>query len=89
MARKSLIAREVKRTKLVAKYATLRKQLKEEGKWDELDKLPRNSSKKRLHNRCKLSGRPKGYMRRFGLCRNMFRDMALMGKIPGVTKASW
>jgi small subunit ribosomal protein S14 len=89
MARKSLIAREVKRTKLVAKYATLRKQLKDEGKWDELDKLPRNSSKKRLHNRCKLSGRPKGYMRRFGLCRNMFRDMALSGKIPGVTKASW
>ncbi len=89
MARKSLIAREVKRTRLVQKYATLRKQLKEEGKWDELDKLPRNSSKKRLHNRCKLSGRPKGYMRRFGLCRNMFRDMALAGKIPGVTKASW
>ena len=89
MARKSLIAREVKRARLVAKYATLRKQLKEEGKWDELDRLPRNSSKKRLHNRCKLSGRPKGYMRRFGLCRNMFRDMALNGKIPGVTKASW
>ena len=89
MARKSLIAREVKRARLVQKYATLRKQLKEEGKWDELDKLPRNSSKKRLHNRCKLSGRPKGYMRRFGLCRNMFRDMALAGKIPGVTKASW
>ncbi|HZV71926.1 MAG TPA: 30S ribosomal protein S14 [Saprospiraceae bacterium] len=89
MARKSLIARENKRARLVAKYATLRKQLKEEGKWDELDKLPRNSSKKRLHNRCQLSGRPKGYMRRFGLCRNMFRDMALNGKIPGVTKASW
>ncbi|MEP6795695.1 MAG: 30S ribosomal protein S14 [Saprospiraceae bacterium] len=89
MARKSLIAREDKRARLVAKYATLRKQLKEEGKWDELDKLPRNSSKKRLHNRCKLTGRPKGYMRRFGLCRNMFRDMALNGKIPGVTKASW
>ena len=89
MARKSLIAREDKRARLVAKYATLRKQLKEEGKWDELDKLPRNSSKKRLHNRCKLSGRPKGYMRRFGLCRVMFRDMALNGKIPGVTKASW
>ncbi|MEO5905567.1 MAG: 30S ribosomal protein S14 [Saprospiraceae bacterium] len=89
MARKSLIAREVKRARLVQKYATLRKQLKEEGKWDELDKLPRNSSKKRLHNRCQLSGRPKGYMRRFGLCRNMFRDMALAGKIPGVTKASW
>ena len=89
MARKSLIAREVKRARLVEKYATLRKQLKEEGKWDELDKLPRNSSKKRLHNRCKLTGRPKGYMRRFGLCRNVFRDMALNGKLPGVTKASW
>jgi small subunit ribosomal protein S14 len=89
MARKSLIARENKRAHLVQKYAALRKQLKEEGKWDELDKLPRNSSKKRLHNRCKLSGRPKGYMRRFGLCRVMFRDMALNGKIPGVTKASW
>ena len=89
MARKSLIAREVKRARLVDKYATLRKQLKEEGKWDELDKLPRNSSKKRLHNRCKLTGRPKGYMRRFGLCRNVFRDMALSGKLPGVTKASW
>jgi small subunit ribosomal protein S14 len=89
MARKSLIAREDKRARLVAKYATLRKQLKAEGKWDELDRLPRNSSKKRLHNRCKLTGRPKGYMRRFGLCRNMFRDMALHGKIPGVTKASW
>ena len=89
MARKSLIAREVKRARLVTKYAALRKQLKEEGKWDELDKLPRNSSKKRLHNRCKLTGRPKGYMRRFGLCRNVFRDMALSGKIPGVTKSSW
>jgi small subunit ribosomal protein S14 len=89
MARKSLIAREDKRVKLVAQYADLRKQLKAEGKWDELDKLPRNSSKKRLHNRCKLTGRPKGYMRRFGLCRVKFRDMALEGKLPGVTKASW
>lgn len=89
MARKSLIAREAKRARLVAKYADLRKQLKEEGRWDELDKLPRNSSRKRLHNRCKLTGRPKGYMRRFGLCRNVFRDMALAGKIPGVTKSSW
>lgn len=89
MARKSLIAREDKRVKLVAQYADIRKQLKAEGKWDELDKLPRNSSKKRLHNRCKLTGRPKGYMRKFGLCRNKFRDMALGGKLPGVTKASW
>jgi small subunit ribosomal protein S14 len=89
MAKKSIIAREVKRKKLVAKYAALRKQLKEEGRWDELDKLPRNSSAKRLHNRCMLTGRPKGYMRRFGICRNAFRIMALGGKIPGITKASW
>ncbi len=89
MARKSLIAREVKRAKLVAKYADLRKQLKEEGRWDELDKLPKNSAKVRLHNRCKLTGRPKGYMRRFGINRVTFRKMALEGKIPGITKASW
>lgn len=89
MARKSVIAREVKRAKMVAKHADLRKRLKKEGDWDALDKLPRNSSKKRLHNRCKLTGRPKGYMRKFGICRVMFRKMALEGKIPGVTKASW
>ncbi|MEY2949327.1 MAG: 30S ribosomal protein S14 [Saprospiraceae bacterium] len=89
MARKSIIAREVKRERLVNKYAELRKQLKEEGKWEELDKLPRNSNKIRMHNRCKLTGRPKGYMRQFGLCRVKFREMALDGKIPGVTKASW
>ncbi len=89
MARKSLIARERKREKMVAKYADLRKKLKAEGDWDALDKLPRNSSKKRLHNRCKLTGRPKGYMRDFGICRVVFRKMALEGKIPGITKASW
>lgn len=89
MARKSLIARENKRQKLVKKYAALRKQLKEEGRWDELDKLPRNSNPIRLHNRCLLTGRPKGYMRDFGICRVVFRKMALEGKIPGVTKASW
>ena len=89
MARKSIIAREIKRERLVKKYAELRKQLKDEGKWDELDKLPRNSNKIRMHNRCKLTGRPKGYMRQFGLCRVKFREMALDGKIPGVTKASW
>ena len=89
MARKSLIAREEKRRKLVEKYAEKRKQLKAEGRWDELDKLPRNSSKVRLHNRCKLTGRPKGYMRRFGINRVKFREMALAGKIPGLTKASW
>ena len=89
MARKSLIARERKRAKLVAKYADLRKQLKEEGRWDELDKLPRNSNPIRLHNRCKLSGRPKWYMRMFGISRVAFRKMANEGKIPGVRKASW
>ncbi|MDX1478529.1 MAG: 30S ribosomal protein S14 [Saprospiraceae bacterium] len=89
MAKTSVIARERKRQKLVDKYAELRAQLKKEGRWDELDKLPRNSNPIRLHNRCKLTGRPKGYMRRFGLCRVMFRQMALDGKIPGITKASW
>ncbi|MBK7342743.1 MAG: 30S ribosomal protein S14 [Saprospiraceae bacterium] len=89
MAKKSIIAREAKRKRMVSKFADLRTQLKEEGRWDELDKLPRNSSAKRLHNRCLLTGRPKGYMRKFGLCRVMFRQMANEGKIPGVTKASW
>jgi small subunit ribosomal protein S14 len=89
MARKSLIARERKRERLVAKYADLRKQLKEEGRWEELDKLPRNSNPIRLHNRCQLTGRPKGYMRQFGICRVKFREMANEGKIPGITKASW
>lgn len=89
MAKKSLIAREEKRKKLVAKYAEKRKQLKEEGRWDELDMLPRNSNPIRLHNRCRLTGRPKGYMRTFGISRVAFREMALAGKIPGVTKASW
>lgn len=89
MAKKSIIAREAKRRRMVAKYADLRKRLKEEGKWEELDKLPKNSSKVRLHNRCQLTGRPKGYMRRFGINRVTFRKMALEGKIPGLTKASW
>ncbi len=89
MAKKSIIARERKRARMVAKYAEQRKRLKEEGNWDELDKLPKNSSAVRLHNRCRLTGRPKGYMRQFGLCRVAFRKMALEGKIPGVTKASW
>jgi small subunit ribosomal protein S14 len=89
MARKSLIAREEKRKKLVKKYAEKRKKLKAEGNWDELDKLPRNANPIRLHNRCQLTGRPKGYIRRFGICRVKFREMALDGKIPGITKASW
>lgn len=89
MAKKSIIAREIKREKMVAKFSALRKKLKEAGDYEALDKLPRNALPVRLHNRCKLTGRPKGYMRKFGLCRNKFRDMALAGKIPGITKASW
>jgi small subunit ribosomal protein S14 len=89
MARKAVIARERKRQRLVEKHAEKRKMLKAEGRWDELDKLPRNSNPIRLHNRCRLTGRPKGYMRKFGLCRVKFREMALEGKIPGITKASW
>jgi len=89
MARKAVIAREKKRERMVAKYAAKRKALKEAGEWQELDKLPRNASPVRLHNRCKLTGRPKGYMRKFGISRVTFREMASAGKIPGVTKASW
>ncbi|MCE3226018.1 MAG: ribosomal protein [Bacteroidetes bacterium] len=89
MAKESMKAREVKRAKLVAKYAEKREQLKKEGKWDELQKLPRNSAKVRMRNRCKLTGRPRGYMSTFGISRVTFRDMALFGLIPGVTKASW
>ena len=89
MAKKSIIAREAKRKRLVEKYAEKRKQLKAEGNWEALDKLPRNSNPIRLHNRCRLTGRPKGYMRTFGISRVAFREMALAGKIPGVTKASW
>lgn len=89
MARESIKARERKRQKLVDQYAEKRAALKEAGDWQGLDKLPRNSSKVRLHNRCKLTGRPKGYMRKFGISRVTFREMASEGKIPGVTKASW
>ncbi|NMM49422.1 30S ribosomal protein S14 [Marinigracilibium pacificum] len=89
MAREALKARERKRERLVAKYAKKRAELKAAGDYVGLDKLPRNASPVRLHNRCKLTGRPKGYMRKFGISRVTFREMALEGKIPGVTKASW
>ena len=82
-------AREVKRQKMVEKYAARRAALKAAGDWEGLQKLPRNSSPVRLHNRCKLTGRPRGYIRQFGISRNIFREMALFGKIPGVTKSSW
>jgi small subunit ribosomal protein S14 len=89
MAKESMKAREVKRARLVKVYADKRAALKAAGDSEGLQKLPRNSSKVRMRNRCKLSGRPRGYIRQFGLCRNQFREMALFGKIPGVTKASW
>jgi small subunit ribosomal protein S14 len=89
MAKTSVKAREAKRQKMVEKFAEKRAALKAAGDWAALDQLPKNSSKVRLHNRCQLTGRPRGYMRYFGVSRVTFRDMALMGKIPGVKKASW
>ena len=89
MAKESMKAREVKREKTVAKYAEKRKALLEAGDFVGLQKLPKNASPVRLHNRCQLTGRPKAYIRDFGICRVVFRDLALSGRIPGVTKASW
>ena len=89
MAKESMKAREVKRAKLVEKYAAKRAKLKEEGDYIGLGLLPKNSSRVRLHNRCKLTGRPRGYMRQFGISRIQFREMASAGLIPGVKKASW
>lgn len=82
-------AREVKRARLVAKYAEKRAQLKAEGDYEGLQALPKNASPVRMHNRCNITGRPKGYMRQFGLSRIQFREMASKGLIPGVKKASW
>lgn len=82
-------ARERKREKIVEKYAEKRKALKEAGDYEALQKLPRDASPVRLHNRCKLTGRPKGYMRHFGVSRVMFRQLANNGLIPGIKKASW
>ncbi|MFK8038962.1 MAG: 30S ribosomal protein S14 [Crocinitomicaceae bacterium] len=95
MAKESMKAREVKRMKLATQHAEKRDALRKaanEGDWDAmmaLQKLPKNSMKIRVHNRCMLTGRPRGYMRQFGISRVTFREMALAGKIPGVTKASW
>lgn len=89
MAKESMKAREVKRQRLVDKYADKRAELKAAGDYEGLQKLPKNSSSVRLHNRCKLTGRPKGYMRQFGISRVTFREMANNGLIPGVKKASW
>ena len=89
MAKRSTIAREAKRQRMAAKYAAIRKELKEKGDFAGLQKLPRNSSPTRLHSRCNVTGRPRGYIRKFGLSRIAFRELALDGKIPGVVKASW
>jgi small subunit ribosomal protein S14 len=89
MAKESMKAREVKRKKLVDQYAAKRAQLKADGDYVGLSRLPRNSNSIRMHNRCKLTGRPKGYIRQFGVSRITFREMAASGLIPGVKKASW
>jgi small subunit ribosomal protein S14 len=101
MAKKSMIAREKRRTHLAGKYAVRRKELRQrvvdeslsmEERWEammELQKLPRDSSSARGRNRCSMSGRPRGYFRKFGLSRNMLRDVCMKGEAPGVVKASW
>ncbi|KIL19860.1 hypothetical protein C2W58_01601 [Bacillus pumilus] len=89
MAKKSKIAKEKKRQQLVLKYAELRKELKEKGEYEALRKLPRDSSPSRLKNRCELTGRPRGYLRKFKMSRIAFRELAYKGQIPGVKKSSW
>ena len=89
MAKISMVAREVKRARLTEKYAAKRARLKAEGDYVGLSRLPKNSNPNRMHNRCKLTGRPKGYMRQFGVSRIQFREMASAGLIPGIKKASW
>lgn len=89
MAKKSWMARERKRRRMVAKYAAKRRALKQAGDWEGLQKLPRDASPVRLHNRCPLTGRSRGFIRKFGVSRIVFREMALDGRIPGVRKSSW
>jgi small subunit ribosomal protein S14 len=89
MAKESMIAREVKRVRLAKKFADKRAKLKAEGNYVGLSRLPRNSNPNRQRNRCKLTGRTRGYMRQFGISRITFREMASAGLIPGVRKASW
>ena len=89
MARKCLIAREEKRRRLTEKYRKLREELKANGEFEQLQKLPRNSSKVRLKNRCMFTGRARSYYRKFGVSRLVFREMALKGEIPGIKKSSW
>jgi small subunit ribosomal protein S14 len=89
MAKESMKAREVKRERLRERYAAKREALKAAGDFVGLQKLPKNASPVRSKNRCKLTGRPRGYMRQFGISRVTFREMVSFGKIPGVTKSSW
>ena len=89
MAKKSIVARDAKRAKMIDKYAAKRKELKELGDLEGLARLPRNSSPTRRTNRCAETGRPRAYMRQFGLSRISFREHASKGEVPGVTKASW
>ena len=89
MARKCLIAREEKRRRLTEKYRKLREELKANGEFEQLQKLPRNSSKVRLKNRCMFTGRARSFYRKFGVSRLVFREMALKGEIPGIKKSSW
>jgi small subunit ribosomal protein S14 len=89
MAKKSLIAKQIRRESIVKKYAEKRKELKEKGDYAALAKLPRDSSATRLHNRCQVTGRARSYYRKFGVSRLVFRELALQGKIPGIVKSSW
>ncbi|MCM3181305.1 small subunit ribosomal protein S14 [Priestia megaterium] len=89
MAKKSKVVKEKKRQELVEKYAELRRELKEKGDYEALRKLPRDSAPTRLHNRCELTGRPRGYLRKFKMSRIAFRELAHKGQVPGVKKASW
>ncbi|MEK3990291.1 MULTISPECIES: 30S ribosomal protein S14 [Robertmurraya] len=89
MAKKSKVAKELKRQKLVEQYAEKRRELKEKGDYEALSKLPRDSAPSRLHNRCLVTGRPRGYLRKFKMSRIAFRELAHKGQIPGVKKSSW
>jgi small subunit ribosomal protein S14 len=89
MAKKSKVAKDKRQRKLVAQYAEQRKELKEKGDYEALNKLPKNSSPTRLKNRCEITGRPRGYMRKFSMSRIAFRELAHKGQLPGVKKASW
>ncbi|WP_078412127.1 30S ribosomal protein S14 [Priestia abyssalis] len=89
MAKKSKVVKELKRQKIVEQYADLRRELKEKGDYAALSKLPRDSAPSRLHNRCQVTGRPRGYLRKFKMSRIAFRELAHKGQIPGVKKSSW